>query len=180
MAPIKRATLISTTRSDPAVISFSPAPVVSSVLSLSLRPSVPVLPLLHHHHSSSTPRPSPFPRAPSYRPFPLALPHSRARAHTHVCVLRFALLHVHCSRITSRACASCEIHTQVRKLPFEQTPTHACRRRCTYKVSANVANSRVYASARRFTGRINDFLMYVRAGNYIKRLARFAGQLFVR
>lgn len=46
MAPIKRATLISTTRSDPAVISFSPAPVVSSVLSLSLRSSVPVL-LLH-------------------------------------------------------------------------------------------------------------------------------------
>jgi len=36
VAPIKRATLISTTRSDPAVISFSPAPVVSSVLSLSL------------------------------------------------------------------------------------------------------------------------------------------------
>lgn len=83
MAPIKRATLISTTRSDPAVISFSPAPVVSSVLSLSLRSSVPVL-LLHLLYVTPSlialsPR-SPLVSSVSTRSSAHALAHARAYA----------------------------------------------------------------------------------------------------
>lgn len=64
VAPIKRATLISTTRSDPAVISFSRAPAVYKALSLS-----PFSPLL-------------VPPPPSRFASTLALPHAHAHART--------------------------------------------------------------------------------------------------
>lgn len=62
VAPIKRATLISTTRSDPAVISFSRAPAVYSALSLSLPSRLssshhcppPVPPRFHSRSSART------------------------------------------------------------------------------------------------------------------------------
>lgn len=80
VAPIKRATLISTTRSDPAVISFSRAPAVYSALSLS-----PFSPLL-------------------VPPLPSAVParfHSRssARTRTHTRAPRDLPRHVHRPRI---------------------------------------------------------------------------------
>lgn len=147
MAPIKRATLISTTRSDPAVISFSPAPVVSSVLSLSLRSSVPVLLLRLLYVTPSLLALSPL------SPRRIVRFHSlfRTRTRTRTCIrflVRFASRsYTYIARKSRRELVSCTIRTQMRKLPFEHTPTYTCRRRCTYKASAN--RSRIVEFIRR-------------------------------
>lgn len=116
VAPIKRATLISTTRPDPAVISFSPAPVVSSVLSLSLRPCLCVPPP-RNPFSYVSPRPS----RPSRI---LASPAStRSSADAHALGLHRA------------PAANCVVRTQVNYRSSARLHTRG-RLSCTYKASA--------------------------------------------